>query len=116
MCVSCVCMFVCVRIRGFVAGHSVSGVPGIDGTYVRTANSQDDVSVFEMDPFHQMYRFEGMWRLGDIGGEAIFYHSLADSTWIGPPKASDGWELGYAGQEPVPHMVTCLSGSEAIEV
>jgi hypothetical protein len=81
-------------------GYLVSGAgsPAVDGCYTQKASA----ALFELDSGHQLYPWQGVWRLG-LTGKNTSYAEAAPSSW--PLESSGGcgsaWELD-GGRDPCP--------------
>ena len=82
------------------AGYLISGAgsPSVDGCY-----HQRTTTLFALDDNHELYSWQGVWRLG-CKGENVSYLAATPSAWppiTGGGCGADGW-LQSAGEDPCP--------------
>lgn len=85
-----------------------AGSADANGKYVKVSSrSSDNTPVFQKDDTHQLYRYDGVWKLGQIG-QAVHYQATdgVPDNLVGPPAV--GWVV-VADKLPAPTSVACAS-------
>jgi hypothetical protein len=104
-------LFLPVRTANCVAALKAgAGSADVNGKYVKTSNmSSDSMPVFQKDDTHQLYRYDGVWKLAQEG-QTVYYQATDNvpNDLVGPPTT--GWVVyGGAKKFPAPTSVTCAS-------
>ena len=81
-----------------------AGDAGFNGVYTRDEHADVQQLMFKKDTTHQLYVYDGMWHLGELG-TSVAYTSTAHGL-DGPPVPG-GWQTGAAGVAPPPRSITC---------
>jgi hypothetical protein len=83
---------------------SGAGTPDVNGVYKKGSDTSDGEAVFTKDSTHDLYRWEGAWRLGKTGHGLTYVNTIANAD--GPPSSS-GWQVGELGAAPLP-TIACV--------
>ena len=97
----------CFPSRSLCNAFAASGAGSKDtnGLYHRSDQTSDGVPVFEKDRTHQLYRYGGDWRLGQMGVASAMAYRAAKVDGSGPPPAPQ-WSI-VNGASPAPQAVIC---------
>merc|ERR1711966_191936 len=92
---------------------SGAGLEAANGKYTRVAGQlYDREPVFQLDGKHELYRYQGMWRIA-LQGQGLYYAAVAGKDLDGPPVAKAGfWETEEMGKDPPPTSIVCESAEE----
>ena len=80
-----------------------AGTKSVNGVYKKTSASANGFPIFRLDASHELYRYSGVWRLGEQG-HGLSYVSTGVSGADGPPCS--GWAESTKGMEPAP-TISC---------
>ena len=97
--------------------HSITiegaGDAGFNGLYIRDEREQGGAVtqtklIFTKDATHQLYQYDGMWHLGEMGTSVAYTSTTGGLN--GPPVPA-GWQTSGAGVAPPPRSITCQGGA-----
>jgi len=93
------------RVSGAGLGH-------VNGVYRRNGTT-GGVPLFQMDSGHQLYRFQGVWKLAHwTHPDQVWYMHPTPNTTL---PSSAGWRVTTINYAPAPAEVLCADGGDAIE-
>ena len=84
-----------------------AGTAAANGRYVRTNATMDGRPSFRLDAAHQLYSYQGQWRVAQSGvKDSIVYTDSASKHRDGPSVAA-AWTVAPAGVAPAPRSIAC---------